>query len=227
MTELLLENACRAEVYKVLAECYYPLDEEMMAILSRPESSTPTPIEEIAREASAVTDIVDLRVDHAKLFVGPFKLLAPPYGSVYLDDSRLMGASTLDVKDLYAEEGLDLLAKEAPDHVSIELEFMQVLALKEIDALRKSDLQAARSCRRRQRSFLAMHLGRWVAAFADAIEQHARTDFYRTLGRVTWRFVEDDLEELVATDGQAGKGSDPSPAISSRSCANGTLPARD
>ncbi len=48
-----------------------------------------------------------LKVEFSKLFVGPYKLFAAPYGSVYLDDERkVMGDSTLDVKNRYREAGL-------------------------------------------------------------------------------------------------------------------------
>ncbi|MBM2831889.1 MAG: torD6, partial [Dehalococcoidia bacterium] len=41
------------------------------------------------------------------LFVGPYRLLAPPYWSAYLEDARVvMGDSTMDVKNRYREEGL-------------------------------------------------------------------------------------------------------------------------
>ena len=42
----------------------------------------------------------ELSVEYAKLFVGPFELAAPPYGSVYMDDGgRVMGDSTMKVID--------------------------------------------------------------------------------------------------------------------------------
>ena len=85
----------RALLYKILSECFYP-----------PEAES-------------------LKSDFSRLFIGPFKLLAPPYGSIYLDgNSCLMGASTMEVRQLYRNEGLNPVIKEAPDHIAIELEFM-------------------------------------------------------------------------------------------------------
>ncbi|UTW70898.1 molecular chaperone TorD family protein [Anaerobacillus sp. HL2] len=40
-------------------------------------------------------DVTKLKVDFAKLFVGPFDVLAPPYSSVYLNEGRAVyGEST-------------------------------------------------------------------------------------------------------------------------------------
>ena len=66
-------------------------------------------------------DLEALTIDFARLFVGPYKLLAAPYGSVYLDSGRTtMGDSTLDVKSRYCEAGLNAATnfKEAPDHIA-------------------------------------------------------------------------------------------------------------
>ncbi|MBW1770891.1 MAG: molecular chaperone TorD family protein [Deltaproteobacteria bacterium] len=83
-------------------------------------------------------EIDDLCVDFARLFVGPYALLAPPYGSVYLDGERkVMGDSTMDVCMRYAEVGLQLADhfKEVPDHIAAELEFIYFLILKEAEAI--------------------------------------------------------------------------------------------
>ncbi|HDH01197.1 MAG TPA: molecular chaperone TorD, partial [Nitrospirae bacterium] len=88
----------------------------------------------------------DLCVEYAKLFVGPFELLAPPYGSVYLDDGgRVMGDSTMRVIEAYQKEGLsgndDF--KDLPDHIAVEMEFMSYLIYKERETLERSDFDTA------------------------------------------------------------------------------------
>ncbi|KKN03753.1 hypothetical protein LCGC14_1104500 [marine sediment metagenome] len=186
----------RAEDYKVLAECYYPPDERLMAMLAGLAESATGPIAEIVRCAGDVPDIQPLQVDHAKLFVGPYQLLAPPYGSTYLEDGKLMGESTVDVRGLYAEEELDVIVKDAPDHVAVELEFMYLLASRRIEALEASDDDLADRYGRKQQSFLTVHLARWVPEFTARVEKAAQSEFYRTLGSVTRRIVEEALSAL-------------------------------
>ena len=202
--QTLLSDTLRAQTYKVLAECFYAPDDELIALLRDVSESPSDSICQIVDIAGEVTELEPLRVDHAKLFVGPYKLLAPPYGSVYLEDGKLMGQSTIQVKDLYSEEGLEFVLREAPDHVSVELEFMYLLINRTIEAVNRSDYGKERCYRNKQRSFLAGHLGQWVPAFAAKVEDAAQTDFHRTLGNVARRFVEEDLTELCRIDQESG-----------------------
>ena len=39
----------------------------------------------------------------------------------------------------------------------------------------------------------------WIAEFTDRIQQHAQTEFYKTLGHVAGQFVREDIE-LLSTD---------------------------
>ena len=191
-----LSDVERAQTYKVLAECYYPPDEALMALLAEVSQSATEFVREIARGAGDDSDLESLHVDHAKLFIGPYKMLAAPYGSVYLEDGRLMGNSTVDVKSLYAEEGLDTILKVAPDHIGVELEFMVYLIDKTIEGREGPNPDEAGCSEEKQRAFLARHLGQWVVAFAAKVEDAAETDFYRTLGSVTRRFMETEFTRL-------------------------------
>ncbi len=202
--EALLGDSQRAQIYKVLAECYYAPDDELMALLKEVSGSPSNLVCQIAGSAAQMSELEPLRVDHAKLFVGPYKLLVPPYGSIYLEDGKLMGHSTVQVKNLYSEEGLDFVLKDAPDHVGVELEFMYFLINRTIEAMSRSDLDEERCYQQKQRSFLAGHLGQWVPTFAAKVADVAQTDFYRTLGNVTRRFVEDDLIEQCRVDQESG-----------------------
>lgn len=134
----------------------------------------------------------DLLVEYSRLFVGPFGLKAPPYGSVYLDgERRVMGDSTMAVIRMYEEEGLSghVEFADLPDHVSVELEFMSYLLFKEIEALRKSDIGSAFEAKRKQEKFLTEHLGRWIAPFCEKIKEETQNGFYSALADCASVFV--------------------------------------
>lgn len=193
----LSEEERRGNVYKLLSECYHRPDEELVELLE--EAGSLDGLEVHAGElAEAIPeDLKSLRVDYAKLFVGPFELLAPPYGSIYLEDEeRVMTASTRDVENRYRQEGLDVNLDEPPDHVAAELEFVYVLVAGEIEAIASSDAEAAVAYLERQRDFLDVHLGRWIGEFAENVEENAEAEFYRTLARQTTAFVEEDVDRL-------------------------------
>jgi TorA maturation chaperone TorD len=148
-----------------------------------------------------------LKIDHARLFVGPFRLLAPPYGSVYLEESRIMGDSTLDVRDHYEREGLDTVIREAPDHITVELEFMYYLVAKQAQATNEGNLQDIQLYQQRQESFMGSHLARWLTAFTERVQKNAQTEFYRTLALLTEMFVQNDLDACASLDTQPMKRS--------------------
>lgn len=191
--------AMKAETFKLLAECYYAPEGDLHTItddLSRclisvcPGAARPMKRmrEAIAREP----DPTPRKVDYARLFVGPFGVLAPPYGSVYLEgERRVMGGSTMNVRDTYLDEGLDLSenCREAPDHIAVELEFMHFLACKEAEAAAREDREGALQYAQKQNAFLEGHLEVWVPEFTDLIKSRAQTEFYKGLAECTSIFL--------------------------------------
>jgi TorA maturation chaperone TorD len=170
---------------------------ERLAVEVHPQAS------KLARMLESPGDLTALEVDFARLFAGPFLMLAPPYGSIYLEGARrLMGDSTMAARDHYRHLGLDLAPefKEAPDHIAAELEFLHVLVCQEVSAIQTCDRRLLLDSLRRQQVFLARHLGAWVAAFAAKVREHAATPFYRLLAEVTERFVAADQGTLTALE---------------------------
>jgi TorA maturation chaperone TorD len=195
----------RGEAYQLLAACYALPNEE----LPKNKVALITALEKVFPGNAGVTKIEiydtpleDLQIDYAKLFVGPFKLLAPPYGSVYLDGQRqIMGESTVEVQKLYRKAGLEIAKtfREAPDHIAAELEFMYFLIYKEIEALEGTDWESALHCLKIQGEFLQAHLGAWVPAFSYNVEEHAETEFYKNLAKVSKLYVQRDLSSLLSS----------------------------
>ena len=192
----------RREAYQLLSACYYLPEEDTLEKLTVLERTLGVACPEAVEPAAMMrdeTDLEQLKVDFSRLFVGPFKLLAPPYGSVYLESGRqVMGASTVDAKNRYQEAGLDISGevKEAPDHIALELEFMYYLVFKEIEVLEQSDLERVMDYLRKQQQFLERHLGAWMSKFAANVEQNATTDFYKSLAAITKLFVQKDIHRI-------------------------------
>lgn len=196
--ESLLQDKIRADAYKLLSECFYLPDDKLINLLKNIDTSMSTFHAQLAKTTPAPEDIELLKVDYSRLFVGPFKLLAPPYGSVYLEGERkIMGNSSLDVRDRYTEEGLNNILREAPDHIAIELEFMYFLICKKLQAAKESDFDAADIYLKKQIAFLKMHLGAWIPEFSRGMKTNAQYEFYKNLAEITSSFVEKDLENLI------------------------------
>ena len=196
----------RLEAYRLLADGYYVPGQRFLDGLAKLEvcmgqvgGKAAEYVDKMKADIGPLDDPEYLKVDHARLFVGPFNLLAPPYGSVYLEGERLlMGASTADVQERYKASGLDMSVdfKDAPDHIAAELEFMHFLIFKEMEASSQSDVNGTVTCMLNQQTFLEVHLGAWVSEFAANVVGNAKTSFYRNLARATETFIKEDYHLL-------------------------------
>ena len=199
-------EAMRFEIYKLLAE-YYHLPEEalfgkILTLVDKLGHVCPKAQLSLKQDGVEILNacsIEELKVDYARLFVGPYTLLAPPYGSVYLEsERRIMGNSTMDVINRYSQSGLVVAEdyKDAPDHIAAELEFMHFLIFKAIGAASQGDVDRVVISLFNQQSFLEVHLDNWIHKFASSVVENAKTCFYRNLARATEAFINDDYHKL-------------------------------
>ena len=205
---LLNLESSRMETFLLLSDCYRLPDQALLEKISHLENhlanfseSISLIVKQVRSESDANTLIEQLKIDHSKLFVGPYNLLAPPYGSVYLEGERkVMGDSTHDVISRYREAGLQTAEsfKDAPDHISAELEFLYYLIFKELEAFSSSELQSAIGYVQKQKAFLEDHLMVWVPVFAVSIKKHAEHPFYTNLAEATETFLGNSYELICA-----------------------------
>lgn len=199
----------REDVYRLLAASYYSptpalLDENCCAALAAllsvlaPEAA---PHAAEAAKISAAQSLEALAIEHARLFLGPFQLVAPPYGSYYLEDKKsVMGDSTAAAEFFYRNCGLHLADDfhELPDHLTVELEFMSFLAF----SLRQAETTANGEDSRRlvglQREFLEKFLMPWLQPFTAAVIDDGEAPFYQAVARCTSAFVRADYAALAA-----------------------------
>mgnify|MGYP000907456492 CR=1 FL=1 len=181
-----------ANIYKLLSLLYSPPTEEFDEILTllgqNLQSLKPDliPLVSGMKSLSASTSMLqDLTIDHAKLFIGPFDLLAPPYGSIYLDGQRrIMGDSTMEVLQFYRQAGLNLSNKfkQPPDHIVTELEFMYYLTAQYVTTGNDQWLM-------KKEEFLNNYLSKWIMNFTDRIQESAKTTFYKNLACLTLELI--------------------------------------
>ena len=191
----------RGDCFRLLAVCFYPpemkvlIEEGVLENLHRL-------LEEVCPEAAACSEGMaralsqaseeELAVAHAKLFVGPFELQAPPYGSLYLESQkRLMGDTTMEVLKMYKRAGLALSGdfKDAPDHIAAELEFMYFLIAKELQALREGDRIDAFGYLKMQQEFHDKYLRPWMEPFGERIRTASEHEFYSLLAESLSTFI--------------------------------------
>lgn len=175
---------------KLMAACFYEPDQDLF-LKEQVLDNLRQLLDQLAPAAAVQAGIMkenffqlteeELKIDYAALFVGPFELLAAPYGSVHLERHRsVMGETTLKVQHCYQEAGLQVALQEPPDHIAIELEFIHYLCLQEAAARSAGDQQKARHSLESQIDFIAT-LMTWIPGFASQIKTGADTGYYRAL----------------------------------------------
>ena len=144
----------------------------------------------------------DLAVEYARLFLGPGKHISP-HESVHhqRDDGQwgqLWGESTAQVKKFIESSGLEFTSEYTglPDHISVELEFMQHVVLSEGQAWEADDNEMAILCLKNEKKFVDEHLSRWIPDFCEKVVETADWPFYREMARLTQTFIEFEKQEL-------------------------------
>ena len=126
------------------------------------------------KEALAGPDAMDaLTADYQQLFIGPFALKAPPWGSAYLDFERgLFGSSTLELREWMRKNGIttEVPSSEPEDHIGYMLLLLGFLADNRPDLIEE---------------YLAGHLTTWAHRFCELLKDGAKTSFYRGLALLT------------------------------------------
>lgn len=206
MTQTTLTST-REDAYRLLSACYYPptaalLEEGCCTALAQVLSNVSNEAADRAAEAARVlveTSLESQLVEYSRLFLGPFKLVAPPYGSVWLDKQKtVMGDSTARVAEFYHAQGLQLADEfpELPDHIAVELEFLSYLAFKEREAGSCGDSAAIGRLRQAQLDFINTFLLPWLLPFTEAIIEDGEAPFYQAIAACTAAFVTADVINL-------------------------------
>jgi TorA maturation chaperone TorD len=193
-------NQARATAYRLLSACFYQpetafLEEDVFGQLLEALTVLDDDLGEQADQLGKAfrrANLDELLLDYSRLFLGPFNILAKPYGSVYLDGENVtMGDSTLNAMACYREGKFELAEdfREVPDHVAVELEFLYLLTFRENDALAQGSSVDFGLAAQQKTVFLKNHLGRWVGAFCERVRLGAETDFYRMLANLAENFV--------------------------------------
>lgn len=147
--------------------------------------------------------LTELAVDYMRTFIGhgvDGYSAAYPFESVYTSDRRLlMQGSRKEVLAFYRKFGIDKDADwhEPEDHIALELEFMQILAGRMVDALKEGDMEQAAEFAEAQKDFVSEHLVNWVPMMTGDMEKFCKTSFYRGVANLLEGFIRTDLDLLT------------------------------
>lgn len=113
-----------------------------------------------------------VEAEHIALFSANFPAVpCPPYGSLFTVEENKRLDEMLAIKEFYHRSGVDISTSydDLPDHLCVELEFLQLLCFRLNEALARGDDSVAADLRRTQAEFL----DRFLLPFAERLAQVA------------------------------------------------------
>lgn len=128
----------------------------------------------------------ELAWEYTRLFIGPYKLPAPPWESVYTSAKRLMMQDAYDqVRECYREAGFQVdQAGLMADHIGLELTFLSMLYRQMLEAPGQRKRLSTLA-----NGFVENHQINWVPRFAEDMELAAELPLYAALSRATREIV--------------------------------------
>lgn len=145
----------------------------------------------------------EVEAAHISLFSSNYPHLpCPPYGSLFTAiDSEKRLEEMLAIKEFYQRHGIDIAEAydDLPDHICVELEFMQVLCFREHEATQANDLAVIAGLRGTQAEFLSRFLMPFAIRLAEIGIQSAPENPYSHLLEVMRCFISQHHDELALT----------------------------
>ena len=141
--------------------------------------------------------------EYTVLFIGPAKLIAPPWESVYRNKQEMLfQESTLAVREFYRKFNMlpENYLRVPDDGLALELHFMAKLSQKALDALQGDRLDWLKYYLQGQNIFLANHLLVWIPMFLERMAGAATDYLYPQMCLILDDFLKKDkkvVEELL------------------------------
>ncbi|MFQ5845878.1 MAG: molecular chaperone TorD family protein, partial [Planctomycetota bacterium] len=153
-----------------------------------------------------VPDAGVLEAEHVALFGRAGRAVVSPYEGAH----RGVGLHALLAAYAAAGFAPDPSFRDRPDHVSVELAFLEGLCRRAERARARRDRETARAAADRSRDFLARHVRRWVPAFFDSLLRTEGFRVHQGLAARATPFLR--REGACASAPGGGVGSDAPPA---------------
>ena len=130
--------------------------------------------------AQAQGDIYDLQARYVDLFDRTRSLSLQLYEHVH-GESRDRGQAMVELLKLYSSHGLELTAKELPDHLPVFLEFLSILPQREASALLGEAAHVIEAIRERLKKRRSPYVRVFDALVALAVSENTNTEALKSL----------------------------------------------
>lgn len=128
------------------------------------------------------------QLEYTRLFIGSFKMYAPPYASYYLDgEHQVYGPTTMEIARLYEQFGLELSVSEhePADHIRYLLAFAAQLAATYEQRGQEEFAEA-------YRDFMDLYVLSWLPKFRQLVDDYAEFPLYPALMRLVMEVASEE-----------------------------------
>lgn len=159
--------------------------------------------EQFKKDKEAILN--QLSEEYTRLLIGPNKMPAPPWESVFRSEERLLfQESTLEIRRCYLKYGHIPAGYPhvADDHLALELDFMAGLSSLAEKTYANEEFSQFRVILNDQTDFLTNHLLFWIPEFAEKIQASETHYFYPKMAYLLTEFLRIQLgviEEIKST----------------------------
>lgn len=148
----------------------------------------------------------EVEAEHIALFSANFPTVpCPPYGSLFTAEESKRLEEMLEIKQFYHRSGVDISASfdDLPDHICVELEFLQLLCFRLEDALRAEDTGMVAGLRNTMTIFLDRFMLPFVRRLTAISGRMAPSNPYSHLLAVTRDVLESHRRHLAGETASA------------------------
>jgi TorA maturation chaperone TorD len=122
--------------------------------------------------------------------------ISPPFESSYMN-AAARPECLAEIEEMYSSSGLgNFSGREFPDHISLELQYLHLLSVREAEAVLNDQMAIAVELRRKQATFLWKHLRAWIPSFRKATSTEPGSEVAASLAQVVDSFTELDAMYL-------------------------------
>ena len=144
-------------------------------------------------------DVDAAKMEYTRLFLGPDKLIAPPWESCYTAKERaLFQTSTLQVRSWYQQYSYVPAGypSHPDDHISLMMHFLALTTERAAACLKDDLLCGCRSLLEGQKLFEKNHILNWMDAYCADMEKSETKLLYPQLVRAMAEFVAYDQQVI-------------------------------
>ena len=147
--------------------------------------------------------IQQMKDEYTRLFIGPDRLFAAPWESVYTTKERaLFQESTLGARSWYKKYHYlpEKYPRVADDHISLMMHFLSLTCTKAAACLNDDNLNECWNILADQKAFETEHLLNWIFLYAEDIQASKSRKFYPQFVKAAADFIRYDnqiIDELM------------------------------